>query len=241
MQSRYMPDLSKRNRLPEWMDQPDISPKLHQQALVGLSRLNYFSNSTGILWKPLSELARHSKQSNNISVLDIAAGSGDIPLALAQRAKKSGINIRFTVTDKSAFALKLVDEKVRRLNLPVECIQADALDDQPFPVHDVVICSLFLHHLDNDDAIKLIRRMAKASRVAILLNDLERSWLNWHMVWLASRLLTRSPVVHMDGPLSVSGAYTKAEAMEIAIQAGLENMEIKTCWPCRFLLSWKRQ
>ena len=220
MQSRYMPDLSKRNRLPEWMDQPDISPKLHQQALVGLSRLNYFSNSTGILWKPLSELARHSKQSNNISVLDIAAGSGDIPLALAQRAKKSGINIRFTVTDKSAFALKLVDEKVRRLNLPVECIQADALDDQPFPVHDVVICSLFLHHLDNDDAIKLI---------------------NWHMVWLASRLLTRSPVVHMDGPLSVSGAYTKAEAMEIAIQAGLENIEIKSCWPCRFLLSWKRQ
>jgi 2-polyprenyl-3-methyl-5-hydroxy-6-metoxy-1,4-benzoquinol methylase len=105
----------------------------------------------------------------------------------------------------------------------------------------VVICSLFLHHLDNDEAITLMKRMAKSARVAILINDLERSWLNWNMVWIASHLLTRSPVVHMDGPRSVAGAFNQSEVLELAKQAGLMNVKVETRWPCRYLLSWNKE
>lgn len=234
-----MPDLSKRNRLPEWMDQPDIDPDLHLQALKGLSRLNYFSNSVSLLWKPLHTLALANP--DGFSVLDVATGSGDIPLALSKKAKQAGINIKFSVTDKSAFALNLVREKAQQHNLPIQCFETDALDGPPFPIHDVVICSLFLHHLDNDEAITLMKRMAKSARVAILINDLERSWLNWNMVWLASHLLTRSPVVHMDGPRSVAGAFNQLEVLELAKQAGLINVKVETRWPCRYLLSWVKK
>jgi 2-polyprenyl-3-methyl-5-hydroxy-6-metoxy-1,4-benzoquinol methylase len=234
-----MPDLSKRNRLPEWMDQPDIDPDLHLQALKGLSRLNYFSNSVSLLWKPLHTMALANP--DGFSVLDVATGSGDIPLALSKKAKQAGINIKFSVTDKSAFALNLVREKAQQHNLPIQCFETDALDGPPFPIHDVVICSLFLHHLDNDEAITLMKRMAKSARVAILINDLERSWLNWNMVWLASHLLTRSPVVHMDGPRSVAGAFNQLEVLELAKQAGLINVKVETRWPCRYLLSWVKK
>jgi len=234
-----MPDLSKRNRLPEWMDQPDIDPALHLHALRGLSRLNYFSNSVSLLWKPLRTLALANP--NGFSVLDVATGSGDIPLALLKKAKHSGINIKFSLTDKSAFALNLVREKAQQHNLPIQCFETDALDGPPFPIHDVVICSLFLHHLDNNEAITLMKRMAKSARVAILINDLERSWLNWNMVWLASHLLTRSPVVHMDGPRSVAGAFNQLEVLELANQAGLINVKVETRWPCRYLLSWVKK
>jgi 2-polyprenyl-3-methyl-5-hydroxy-6-metoxy-1,4-benzoquinol methylase len=234
-----MPDLSKRNRLPEWMDQPDIDPDLHLHALKGLSRLNYFSNSISLLWKPLRTLALANP--HDFSVLDVATGSGDIPLALSKKAKQAGINIKFSVTDKSAFALNLVREKAHQHNLPIQCFETDALDGPPFPVHDVVICSLFLHHLDNDEAITLMKRMAKSARVAILINDLERSWLNWNMVWIASHLLTRSPVVHMDGPRSVAGAFNQSEVLELAKQAGLMNVKVETRWPCRYLLSWNKE
>jgi len=234
-----MPDLSKRNRLPEWMDQPDIDPDLHLHALKGLSRLNYFSNSVSLLWKPLRTLALANP--NGFSVLDVATGSGDIPLALSKKAKQSNINIRFSVTDKSAFALNLVREKAQQHNLPIQCFETDALDGPPFPIHDVVICSLFLHHLDNDEAITLMKRMANSARVAILINDLERSWLNWNMVWIASHLLTRSPVVHMDGQRSVAGAFNQLEVLELAKQAGLINVKVETRWPCRYLLSWEKK
>ena len=77
-----MPNLSIRNRLPEWMDQPDIDPDLHLHALQGLARLNYFSNSVSLLWKPLRKLAQANPPPHTFSVLDVATGSGDIPLAL---------------------------------------------------------------------------------------------------------------------------------------------------------------
>lgn len=235
-----MPDLSIRNRLPEWMDQPDIDPALHLHALKGLARLNYFSNSVSLLWKPLHKLALANPPSHTFSVLDVATGSGDIPLALCKKAQQAGIKIKFSVTDKSSFALNLVREKAQQCNLPIQCFETDALEGPPFPIHDVIICSLFMHHLDNDEAITLMKRMAKAARVAILINDLERSWLNWNMVWIASHLLTRSPVVHMDGPRSVAGAFNQGEVLELAKQAGLLGAKIGTRWPCRFLLSWNK-
>ena len=76
------------------MDQPDIDPDLHLQALKGLSRLNYFSNSVSLLWKPLHTLALANP--DGFSVLDVATGSGDIPLALSKKAKQAGINIKFS-------------------------------------------------------------------------------------------------------------------------------------------------
>ena len=220
------------NKLPT----PEITQMISSYLQAGLSRLNYFSNSVSLLWKPLRKMALANL--HDFSVLDVATGSGDIPLALSKKAKEAGINIKFSVTDKSAFALNLVREKAQQYNSPIQCFETDALDGPPFPIHDVVICSLFLHHLDNDEAITLMKRMAKSARVAILINDLERSWLNWNMVWVASHLLTRSPVVHMDGPRSVAGAFNQSEVLELAKKAGLINVKVETRWPCRYLLSW---
>lgn len=239
-----MPNLSIRNRLPEWMDQPDIDPALHLHALKGLARLNYFSNSVNLLWKPLRNLAQANlAQANPPRILFLfwmlqrVVETSPWPFVKALQAK---INIKFSVTDKSAFALNLVKEKAQQNNLPIECFETDALEGPPFPSHDVIICSLFLHHLDNNEAITLMKRMAKAARVAILINDLERSWLNWNMVWVASHLLTRSPVVHMDGPRSVAGAFSQREVFELTKQACLLGAKIETRWPCRFLLSWNK-
>src|SRR5919106_574491 len=76
---------------------------------------------------------------------------------------------------------------------------------------DVVTCSLFLHHLSADEGIALLANMENAARRLVLVNDLARSPFNFVSVWLACRLLTRSPVVRFDGPASVRSAFTPAE------------------------------
>ena len=50
--------LSRRRRRPEVMDQPRPEPARHVRALRGLARINYFSGSAGILWRPLEALGR---------------------------------------------------------------------------------------------------------------------------------------------------------------------------------------
>jgi hypothetical protein len=56
-----------------------------------------------------------------------------------------------------------------------------------------------------------------------------------------TRLLSRSPVVHVDGPRSVAAAFTPAEALDLAQRAGLTGATVVRRWPCRFLLTWRRE
>jgi SAM-dependent methyltransferase len=105
---------------------------------------------------------------------------------------------------------------------------------------DVVTCSLFVHHLTDDQAVDLLQRMAAATRRLLLVNDLRRSVPGWLLASTACRLLTRSRVVHADGPLSVARAFTRAEVRGLADRAGLRGAVVMPQWPFRFLLTWDR-
>ena len=81
-------DIWPRRREPEIMDRPDLDPLLHQQALLGLERVNFFSRSSAILWRPIRELAR-TMPGRQLRLLDLATGAGDIPIALWRRARRA--------------------------------------------------------------------------------------------------------------------------------------------------------
>ena len=59
------------------------------------------------------------------------------------------------------------------------------------------------------------------------------------VVWLASRLLTRSPVVHVDGPLSVRAAFTPAELLALTHAGGLTGATVTPRFPGRMILEWR--
>ena len=104
---------------------------------------------------------------------------------------------------------------------------------------DVVFCSLFLHHLNNADAEQLLKVMNKRARYLVLLTDLIRSRLGYGMAWAGTRLLSRSWVVHTDGPLSVKAAFQIEEVRALTQRAGIQNAKLQRCWPERYLLSWE--
>jgi hypothetical protein len=117
----------------------------------------------------------------------------------------------------------------------------DALSE-PLPEgFDIVTCSLFLHHLAEDDAVGLLEKMAGAARSTIVINDLLRSRIGYAVAWTGCRLLSRSPIVHHDGPASVRAAFSLAEARRLAERAGLVDVRLERRWPWRFLLSWSRR
>jgi hypothetical protein len=99
---------------------------------------------------------------------------------------------------------------------------------------------LFLHHLAEHDAARLLGQMARAAATGILINDLVRGPLEYALAWLGCRLLSTSPIVRHDGPVSVRAAFTVPEVRELARQAGLDNITLTRHWPGRFLLSWSR-
>jgi len=105
---------------------------------------------------------------------------------------------------------------------------------------DIVYCTLFLHHFDDSSAIEVLRAMKRLARRAVLVDDLCRTSLGWWLAYLGCHLLSRSKVVHFDGPQSVRAALAPSEAMAIAAEAGMRDVAIRRHWPERFMMRWER-
>lgn len=233
--------LGARNRQPELMDQPGLDEQLHAHALRSLSRINWISRTSAMIWRPIRKLAQEATLSRPLRILDVACGGGDVAIGLAQRANRAGIKVQVDGCDINPVAV----EHARGSALRAGASQAgffvhDALMTALPDGYDVVTCSLFLHHLNNLDAERMLRSMGTAAGQMVVASDLLRNRLAYLMAVVACQVLTRSPIVHVDGPLSVAAAFTVDEARALAERAGLEGATFTRYFPERFLLVWRR-
>jgi ubiquinone/menaquinone biosynthesis C-methylase UbiE len=88
---------------------------------------------------------------------------------------------------------------------------------------DLVLCSLALHHFSRQDAVEILRNMRRLARVALVVVDLNRSWLGAWTVWLYTHLAMRNPITLYDSYVSVLRAFTPSELAEMAGEAGIES------------------
>jgi 2-polyprenyl-3-methyl-5-hydroxy-6-metoxy-1,4-benzoquinol methylase len=225
-----------RRRQAELMDNPAIREDRHLHALRGLARINAVSGTAQALADPIRRLAR-SRGLAPVRVLDVACGAGDIARALHRHLRQAGIPAEIAGCDLSETAVRYAESRSSGLRF----FRCDALRD-PLPRDfDVLVCSQFLHHLSEQETVDLLRRMGEAARHLLQVSDLHRSRWSLAMAHAACRLLTRSAVVHFDGPASVRAAYTADEMRDLARTAGLAGATVKRHWAARFMLHWERR
>ncbi|HEY3787339.1 MAG TPA: methyltransferase domain-containing protein [Urbifossiella sp.] len=221
------------------MDDPGLDPLEHRRALAGLARINRFSGSAAVLWKPIVKFVR-AHPSRPIRILDVATGSGDVPIGLWRRAKTAGIPLVLEGCDISPTAIDSARRNAEMSGAETKFFLHDALGEPLPPGFDIITCSLFLHHLSSDNAMSLLRSMTAAASSLVLVNDLARSRFNYLAVWLACHALSRSRVVRYDGPASVRSAFSPSEARDLARQGGLNGVRVRSRFPCRYLLQWRK-
>jgi SAM-dependent methyltransferase len=232
-------DISRRELGHELMDEPGLDAREHVAALRALARLNRVSDSAGILWGPIRDLAA-TPGHGPVRVLDIATGSGDVPVALARRAARAGVAIEIDGCDISERALERARARADGAGLSSRFFRIDALKDELPDGYDVVMSSLFMHHLSEEDVVSLLYKMRCGARRLVLVNDLRRTRAGLALAFAASRLFSRSRVVHVDAVLSAKAAFTIPEFASLAHEAGLDGATISRCIPMRFLMRWSR-
>jgi len=175
-----------------------------------------------------------------LRVLDVATGAGDVPVRLWRMARRAGLHLEIHGVDVSPRAVEFAAGRAAAEQAAIHFSVLDVLAD-PLPGgFDVVTCSLFLHHLADEQAVLLLQAMAKAVNRLVLVSDLRRSAVGLALAHLAAWTLTESDVVRVDGARSVRAAFTVQEAAALARAAGLKGAIVERHRPVRFLLSWKR-
>jgi ubiquinone/menaquinone biosynthesis C-methylase UbiE len=161
-----------------------------------------------------------------LDVLDVGSGAADIPLALVRDASRRGVELSVTCLDRSEQMLALARRTAGdQRAVSFVCADGGAL---PFGdgAFDVVICTLALHHFEPAGARALLRELRRVARIVPVVCDLRRSALAFAATWLWSRT-SRNRLTRHDAPLSVRRAYTPAEALALARDAGWRAPQVR--------------
>eukprot|EP00913_Durusdinium_trenchii_P006232 g5844.t1 len=217
-----------RKLTPELMDDPALGESDHRTALAGLAQLNRVAGVRSLLWREIRPLARGLDRP--LRVLDVATGSADIPVGLARLAKRDLVHLDLHACDISPTALAASSRRAMAAGVTIELHEINAVTDPIGRRFDVITCSLFLHHLDAEDSLALLRNLAAATDRMLLVTDLRRDTLGLALAWIASRTLTGSRVVRVDALKSVRAAYTPTELRQLGERAGLEGAAV--CGGC---------
>ncbi|HRI04468.1 MAG TPA: methyltransferase domain-containing protein [Pyrinomonadaceae bacterium] len=167
-----------------------------------------------------------------VSVLDVGAGSGELLRTLAKWT--AGRKTFLVGAELNAEATRTI--KSDRL----AAIQCDALrlpfDDDSF---DYVFCSLFLHHLGDEDAARLLKEMSRVARKRIYAIDLNRQPIAYYLYKALGRVLLQRFTLE-DGALSILRSFSPVEMVEIANAAGLADIKVEKSRVNRLILSGRK-
>lgn len=197
--------------------------------LRDLRRVNRFLGGTALSARAIDALVDATRSEAPVGaiarptrLLDIGTGAADIPIALLQSWRASGRDLDVTAIDSRPEVVAAANGEAGAVDLRLHLAVADGrdlpYDDGSF---DVTHASLVLHHLEPEDAVALLREMRRVARLGVVINDLARGRLAWLGAWLLAHVATGNAFTRHDAPLSVSRAYTTAEARAMFERAGM--------------------
>ena len=94
----------------------------------------------------------------------------------------------------------------------------------PFPDGDVdVACaSQILHHMEGDEPVRFLAELYRVARCGVVVSDLRRGAWPYLLPRVTLHVLSRSPLIRHDGPLSIRRGFTPQELPGLAKAARWE-------------------
>jgi SAM-dependent methyltransferase len=229
-------DFATRSQQAEWMDDPSVDAATLARCLDDLAIVNTVTLARPPTIGFLRRVARRMAPGAELSVLDVGFGQGDMLRRVARWGARRGLALRLDGVDLSPASA----EAARRATpptLPITYRTGDVFDEPPGSV-DVVISSLFTHHLGDAEVVRFVRWMERTARRGWFVNDLHRHRVAYYGFAALSRAAGWHPMVGHDGPISVARAFRRADWRRLLREAGLErDASVRWHVPFRFCVS----
>lgn len=230
--------LKTRSLKPERIDTGDYTPEEYERFLHEIRFINRFTGDSRALRKTLlREIEK--RELKEFSVLDVGAGSGELLRTIAGFAQRSNRKAHLSgleINERSAAAILEESGDFKEIS----SLRGDALK-LPFAdnAFDYAICSLFTHHLPDEDVISSLTEMNRVSRRKIFVIDLHRHALAYISYKAFCSVFRISPLVRQDGSLSILKSFKPRELENLALKAGLRDIVVRKIFPFRIVLEGK--
>jgi len=224
----------------ELMDTEIVSFEEFRACLIDLTRVNGLT----LAYRPTMSffdrlLPTMKTLGRPLEVVDVGSGYGDMLRKVDTWARQNRVEVSLTGVDLNPWSARAAEEATPS-DLGITWITADAFAYQPPRGIDVVISSLFTHHLPDPLVVDFLRWMEKTAKIGWFVNDLHRHPLPYYFFRRFAKLANFHRFVQHDGPVSIARAFAPADWKRLLQAAEINPAKVDVAWRVPFRLTVER-
>jgi SAM-dependent methyltransferase len=230
-------NFAERSTVDELMDSEPVSFEDFRACLVDLARVNRMTlayRPTLAFFDRLLPLAR--RLGRPLEVIDVGSGYGDMLRAIDAWARRRGVALSLTGVDLNPWS-RMAAVEATSPSQTIRWVTADAFAFEPARGIDVVVSSLFTHHLSDPLVARFLRWMEAKARLGWFVNDLHRHPLPYHFFRQLAKLAGFHRFVQHDGPVSIARAFATSDWHRLLSQAEIPRGAVEIAWMVPFRLT----
>ncbi len=223
----------KRSEEKEFLDDFQCEGEDLKQNLRELKFINKWLGGNNVTFSGLEQALKNNSKTN-LRIADLGCGGGDILELIAQWGRKKKLKLLLTGIDVNEFIINYAKQntasypEIEYKNVNVFSEEFSLLE------FDIVNCTLFCHHLDDESLVKLFSQLKNQTKIAIVINDLHRHWFAYHSIKWLTKFFSKSYMVKNDAKLSVLRGFSRKELEEIIKASGFTDFSIRWKWAFRW-------
>ena len=234
----FLVDTSHRSSEMEIMDDFTMEGVLFRDTLDKLEIINRFLGGNSVTIKGLKKLLKNQSKNKTITIVDLGCGNGDVLRDVSKFGRKNNYSFKLIGIDANPAAIdyaKELSKEYSELSFKTIDILSEDFKKQSY---DVVLCTLFLHHLKNEELISFLKKTTENATIGLVVNDLHRHKLAYYLFKLIGFFI-KNKMVRQDGLTSVLRAFKRKDIENIAKEIKV-HFSIEWKWAFRYLWIMKK-
>lgn len=218
----------------EIMDDFTLRGKGLRENLDILSRINWWLGGNHVTIDGIDKILKAENVNEKVKVVDLGCGNGDMLRRIAKMGFRKGYQFELIGIDANADTIDYATElsgthdNISYFQLDIFSKEFEKLE------YDIVLSTLFLHHLKDEDIISKLNLLCKNASLGIVINDLHRNKLAYFLFNIISFFINNK-IIRNDGLISILRGFKKNELEHFS---EVINMPFSIKWKWAFRYQW---
>lgn len=193
----------------EQIDEAGATAAFARASFRTMEGVNRSLGGTRVVKEFLERELRDFDGQGALRVLDLGAGSCDIPIAVSRWAREREYLVEFTCLEPNPHARAMARQKLRESPELAVRVRGERVEEYvPDAPHDYAVGSMFFHHFTDSEILCMLERLRGFVGRGVLINDLHRTPAAFIGFWLLSFAI--APAVSRDGLHSIRRGFRPA-------------------------------
>ena len=223
-----------RTEEPEIMDDFALEGEVLRDALDKIAKINQLLGGNKLTLLGVKELIDKRSKVEEITIIDIGCGNGDMLRALANYGLNNAVKFNLIGIDANNFTV----EHAKSLSLHYKNIsyRCEDIFAPPFKElkYDIALCTLTLHHFKDVEILNIMKIFYDNSKLGVVINDLHRSSIAYRLFQGLCFVFQLNDMSREDGLVSILRGFKKEELLEFSKKLNFKKYTIHWKWAFRY-------